>query len=1085
MAFRSEKNSGGTNDIVFYDFEKGISASPHEGTANLQNVNLSTEMGEVINSFPRVQDSMTQTSSTGTLTFADSSHVNLNIAGTNNLFKGNWITVSASSNTTQLPNGVYYVPPSTGSTFQLQRYYSAAVTATTVSVSALLVGGGGGGGNYSIGSTSGGGGGGGQVSPVTVAGILSGVNYSIGVGTGGGVGTTTSAGSIGGGSSFGGNTANGGGGGGSTDGSSTTHNATTGAGGGGGGGGYGFGSGAGLGAAGSPGFAGGNGNTVPGNGNRSGAGGGGGAGSIGTNSSDNGSSSTGGNGGTGVSNSLSGSSVSYGGGGGGNGNGSSAIQGTGNGGGGNGMVAGTNGTGGGGGGNAAGGSGIVIISAPIGTITSATGGTHTTSGGNDIWTFTTSGVWVPTIANTAAPTNQVTGLTSGLTATIQLTATMGKPIAKAIETYFLTGTAYTRYYILDNQNLVWVYDSQNETTYSTSDNVGWFLPDYQTGWCTNATGVAVIDGFLVVAAQSGIYGKSVVQLGAINTQTSNWVVFYDNYPWQSGSNAAHFCYVGHQGRLYITDGNYIRSVFPDSTLAQTVNGTIAVTTGDNVQSLASWIVDSSQSGQVVPNSFIIPSVVSGDLPFTSDQSFLPVIFFAQGILPAAINTNQVYFLKQRFITAGVYDFQVYSDTTMSEQNSIGMTETLSSGAQTALLSAAWTHPTGYYPTTFFETGSVTQTINVFFTNGSTAIIWTIPLTNATTTANIDVFGTLDMSTGAVGTQYYSTFYPTLSAADPNGNTPSYVSTPQRLTLPNFEISTCIAEVGNITLVGCKGNVVYPWDQTSNLPSTIIPLPEAEVAFIVTVNQVGYIGAGHKGNLYLTDGSVAAPVISVPDYVAGIPGTPSTYVEPYFTFTDSMYLRGRVYFGLIDQTATKAGNAGGIWSFIPSQNVFLEQDTGLALRLENQNSYGTYNGAASILIPKANQATVGAQYFSGWYSDITTPTYGIDATSATTLAIPTVIETDGVALGTFFEKQTFQQVMYKMATPLQTGETIAVNYRTNLTDAWQSMGTAKTETNTVSGYWDNNFQKVQWVQFQIILTPTTGSSFIRFVELRLR
>jgi hypothetical protein len=46
----------------------------------------------------------------------------------------------------------------------------------------------------------------------------------------------------------------------------------------------------------------------------------------------------------------------------------------------------------------AGGKGIVIIAAPIGAVT-ATGGSHTTSGGNDIWTFLSSGTW--TVLSTA------------------------------------------------------------------------------------------------------------------------------------------------------------------------------------------------------------------------------------------------------------------------------------------------------------------------------------------------------------------------------------------------------------------------------------------------------------------------------------------------------------------------------------------------------------------------------------------------------------------------------------------------------------------------------------------------------------
>jgi hypothetical protein len=65
---------------------------------------------------------------------------------------------------------------------------------------------------------------------------------------------------------------------------------------------------------------------------------------------------------------------------------------------------GTANTGGGGGGDdyynytgGAGGSGIVIISAPVSSGITATGGTLTVSGGNDIWTFTSSGTWTPTV----------------------------------------------------------------------------------------------------------------------------------------------------------------------------------------------------------------------------------------------------------------------------------------------------------------------------------------------------------------------------------------------------------------------------------------------------------------------------------------------------------------------------------------------------------------------------------------------------------------------------------------------------------------------------------------------------------------
>ena len=149
------------------------------------------------------------------------------------------------------------------------------------------------------------------------------------------------------------------------------------------------------------------------------AGGGGGASAAGTNATTSSSpvpgTGVGGNGGNGTASSISGSSVTYAGGGGGGGGysanpGTGGTGGTGGGGAGSGSSSGTAGTanlgGGGGGGRGnftgvSGGSGIVIIS-----YTSATpkfvGGTLTTSGGNQIHTFTSSGTLSPLTPVTAS-----------------------------------------------------------------------------------------------------------------------------------------------------------------------------------------------------------------------------------------------------------------------------------------------------------------------------------------------------------------------------------------------------------------------------------------------------------------------------------------------------------------------------------------------------------------------------------------------------------------------------------------------------------------------------------------------------------
>jgi hypothetical protein len=293
---------------------------------------------------------------------------------------------------------------------------------TNISASYLVVAGGGGGGSS---RAAGGGGGGMRTSTATLSTL---VTYTVTVGAGGlggltgnGQGGATGSNSVLSGTGF--TTITSAGGGGGADDLTTSPSAGGGKSGGTGGGGVGGAttSGTGLGGTGntpstSP-SQGANGGTGF-DGTNYGAGGGGGGGASGA-TGGNGTATTGGAGGAGTASSISGSSVTYaGGGGGGTYNGGTAgVGGSGGGGAGSNVyasagVAGTVNLGGGGGGGAYvapsgasaggnGGSGVVIIS-----YTSATpkfvGGTLTTSGGNQIHTFTSSGTLSPLTPVTAS-----------------------------------------------------------------------------------------------------------------------------------------------------------------------------------------------------------------------------------------------------------------------------------------------------------------------------------------------------------------------------------------------------------------------------------------------------------------------------------------------------------------------------------------------------------------------------------------------------------------------------------------------------------------------------------------------------------
>ena len=983
MAYRLEKN-GADEDLVIDGWEQGVAPSPHKGIANIQAGNISTELGEVTAAFTRTKQSQTPISG-GTLTASVSDGTTL-LASSSSLKAGQWITLSGSTiTTTSIPQTVSY----------------------------LIVAGGGGGGGNSV--TSGGGGGAGGMKASTTS-VTAGVVHAVTVGGGGtGGGGGNGIGTNGSDSVFNSITSTGGGGGGSTD----SQNGVAG--------------GSGGGAAGGTIGAGTSGQGHDGGLGAGGYGGGGGSTAVGA----AGAAGAGGAGGAGTASSISGASVTYAGGGGGAGSaGGGGAGGTGGGGagassGGGAGGAGTANTGGGGGGNASsnggnGGSGIVIISYATSLGITATGGTITTSGGNTIHTFTSdgnfeiTGVIIPDgnyyvsyqdtngkikLSRYFDPSASVSVLTHGTSGTATFsTIDMGSPIAKANEWYNDGTSSQQRYYVLDSNARVWVYDTALYASTLASSGVGmtWFLPDssstyWNTYGGTAPSGMAILNGNLMVLAGAAIWFKPTVCLGDTTSTTTTYLQTQTiGYNTLTTSNYPHFAYTGHQGRMYYTDGNYVASIFPDTSL---VSGYA------NIQSYCTYTA--------VTTTGTITVVISGAKPYMYTTALLrvPVIFFTSpgGTLPTAITAGTVYWVD--FTGVSTNGFSAYAAQT--------------GGAE------------------------------------------------------------LDLQTGAVGTQYFNTFYPRGTGAITMQTTSN-----QRLNLPEFEIAQSIAEIGNIVLIGCKGNVVYPWNQVDVTPSTIISLPESNVQSILTVNQMAYIFAGNQGNIYITDGSTASLVLSVPDYVVGVPGSPGTYVESTYTWGGNMYLRGRVYFSLLDQSTTKTGNCGGIWSFYPTQNLYLGQDTGLALRLEAQNSYNTYNGTSVLLIPNEVQTGKFPLYWAAWYSSVTSPTYGIDySNGGTDASFPCVIETDVVPVGTFLNQKTYQQVEYKLGAPLDTGATVTAKYRVNATDSWTSLNTFNTDSSKLSGYVQVNFQKLQWLQLQFTLTPITSSAdtntFIRFKEIRVR
>lgn len=522
MAYRLEGK-----DIVIDGFEKGIANTPYEGIADMRNI-------EPIN-MPKeasVQFSMTGITQppalTGVAFTASASTDRFTWANSATLYEGVAISVTFS-------NSIDYL---------------------------VVAGGAGGGGGANAAAYAGGGGGAGGMKTGTLSNMAAGA-YTITVGAGGTGGAAGNPGvdgnagtdssiaalvvSTGGGSGGGGGTDPGtgnnggsGGGGGATAGA--TSNGGTGT--------VGQGHDGGIG-------------SVGGGGGAKGGGGGGGAAAVGDAGGPD--SLIGGNGGAGTASSISGASVTYAGGGGGGSFSGSANSTGGAGGGGRGggtsggPVAGTANTGGGGGGattgnvaGADGGTGVVVLSYTTGTV-NATGGTITTSGGNTIHTFTTSGTFTvltsglsastvyyvknivgATFQLSLAPEGAIIDLTSdsvGTFTTYQYGNQRGLS-AKAPISYYrdiigewngITGT-----YLVDGSNYVWLNLAATDSVLPANSLV--FLGNIG-GIGASATienGISIWNGYILLFGGSGKIDYAKVSTVNATGPAAAW-----SYGWKS------------------------------------------------------------------------------------------------------------------------------------------------------------------------------------------------------------------------------------------------------------------------------------------------------------------------------------------------------------------------------------------------------------------------------------------------------------------------------------------------------------------------------------------------------------------------
>lgn len=304
-------------------------------------------------------------------------------------------------------------------------------------------------------------------------------------------------------------------------------------------------------------------------------------------------------------------------------------------------------------------------------------------------------------------------------------------------------------------------------------------------------------------------------------------------------------------------------------------------------------------------------------------------------------------------------------------------------------------------------------------------------------------------------------------------------TANALKLPFYDTAQSIAEQGTNLLIGGSLNAIYPWDRLSPSFSYPMFIGDYFIGKMVTVNTNVYIFPGNtagRGRIYVTNGSQVNLFYKIPDYLFG-------EQDPYYLWGDCIFHRNNLIFGFFVSKNSGSGNllnaAVGttqVWAINLEDNTF----RGL-MKLNSGGDVAAYS--PSVLISPTG-VSPGMGFIVA--AEVSGGGDAILGYSGTTAGIGTAtIFTDLIPVGTLFERRTFNQIEFKLRSPLESGESITV---TPIVDS--VAGTALTwdttpTTGSISSVAPVNFEKAQWLQFKIVLTGNSATSGVRLKEIRIR
>lgn len=272
--------------------------------------------------------------------------------------------------------------------------------------------------------------------------------------------------------------------------------------------------------------------------------------------------------------------------------------------------------------------------------------------------------------------------------------------------------------------------------------------------------------------------------------------------------------------------------------------------------------------------------------------------------------------------------------------------------------------------------------------------------------------------------------------------------------------TALSDFNDKIMVGTISNKIYLWDGTSTSFDDPVTLLEERTYALKDLNNVLYISAGEKSNIYKTYGT-----------------TVENFVDPSDELFQGIQYSVRAIGLALESNdllfVTSGGNADVCGIFASdlktgAYHLLYEFSQGFILSGIAQNAFFTLSSATA-------NSTIFAGYSYGGVTFIDTNSFfGFSSTSTRyrSYVISPLYE-----VGTFENPRTFQKMQLILAKPLSAGLGVRVSSRTNLTNAFSNsvtfdsstIGTTVTAAESVI-----NVETTQFIQFKIELQQSASA-----------